>query len=468
VKYEWDFNNNGVFELDGGSEPLLSHPLTKSEKGTLNVRVTDSDGLSATASAGFTAYEEWIHSYGGSSFETLSDIAYDNQGAIYFLGDTSSFGSTTIQMLCRLDLSGAVVWARGWEGGQLAAAVALGLMSDGRIVTCGFVRGGSFNQQSLYIQTWSPDGELLTSRFLDNDDQFFPDAMRVRGSAAFIAGGLGAGDNVALMRYGLDDGSIKIFAFSHPVVDFFGVSDLVVRNELNGNSIYVAGDYTVGTTRQALVAEYGYSIVSGNLQLSDAWALGSHTHATSLVVAGTVIPEVVVAGLVDLPDVGPQSFISSIKAGSPIQSVWNTGQHGFIANGIVSRPGGGFCLCSGSGIDAYIHEYSASGANELAMHLFDDSLNFDISNNLENLANVGVLAGGRCVDAESLAFEAAPGAAEALSQTWLPATFEAVAVPSLSSIDLPGIVTPISGLVLDSGGGDHDALLFNRRVPAAP
>ena len=50
ARYEWDFDNNGVYETDGGTASALSHVFPVNGAFTVGLRVTDNTGASATTS----------------------------------------------------------------------------------------------------------------------------------------------------------------------------------------------------------------------------------------------------------------------------------------------------------------------------------------------------------------------------------------------------------------------------------
>jgi hypothetical protein len=464
VKYEWDLNNNGIFETSSGADPILEQERDSGAFGRIAVRVTDDDGLSATASQGYTLFEEWIHSYGGPSFDRIHDVAYDQQGAIYLLASTSSFGLSNDQLLARLDLSGAVVWARGWDGGHGGLTAGLGFIGDGRIVCSGTINAETGNGQSAYVQTWSPEGELISSRFFDSLPQYFPADMLVSGATAYIAGVTGGFAQMTLVRFGLDDNSVKIAAIAHPSVSFFQVEDMALRHGFSNTEIHVAGSYHVGTDSQAFVASFGDSQFSGSLAWSSASALGPYSRAHALSLRGSVLTEFVVAGSVFVEGSGTQAFISSLEAGSPVQSIWNTTTVTSDAAGLLVRPDGGFCMTGTNSGDTFLYEFSSTGVNELALELRDGFQDTSFYSHLESLGNFGMLTAGECSHADTLDFSAAPGLPLVLTQTWLPATFDPVTIGPLTTIDLPGTVTSLTDIVVDSGAGDRDGLVLTRRM----
>ena len=48
AKYEWDFDGNGTYETNGGSNPPISHTYATPGTYTVGLRVTDNGGKTAT------------------------------------------------------------------------------------------------------------------------------------------------------------------------------------------------------------------------------------------------------------------------------------------------------------------------------------------------------------------------------------------------------------------------------------
>jgi PKD repeat protein len=87
--YAWDFDGGKTYGTDGGESPALSHTFSTPGTYTVDLRVTDSEGLTATTSqmitvaAALPAYEQAVESestlahfwpMGESSGETLADV----------------------------------------------------------------------------------------------------------------------------------------------------------------------------------------------------------------------------------------------------------------------------------------------------------------------------------------------------------------------------------------------------------
>ncbi|MEP0815335.1 MAG: PKD domain-containing protein [bacterium] len=69
TKYEWDWENNGSYDLDSLTDPTVLHIYTKSGLYKCKLRVTDNDGMQSTATIDVSVYgwiKEFIE-YGGTT-----------------------------------------------------------------------------------------------------------------------------------------------------------------------------------------------------------------------------------------------------------------------------------------------------------------------------------------------------------------------------------------------------------------
>ena len=81
VEYEWDFFNDGTFELSTGATPTVQYAYGQIGTHTATVRVTDDDSFTDTASIEITLESGW------DSSTTLLEIAIDSKASIETFGD---------------------------------------------------------------------------------------------------------------------------------------------------------------------------------------------------------------------------------------------------------------------------------------------------------------------------------------------------------------------------------------------
>jgi hypothetical protein len=132
VEYQWELNGNGVYETNTGSTPTLTTSFAKPGEYTVSVRVIDSAGASASASAtivvrsagyaatilatpGLTHYYRLdetagptIHDLKGSANGTIAGGEFDLEGAISGETDTAlGFNGSSDSGAIPLNLSGS-------------------------------------------------------------------------------------------------------------------------------------------------------------------------------------------------------------------------------------------------------------------------------------------------------------------------------------------------------------------------
>ena len=187
VHYEWDVDGDGTFETDGGATPTLDTIYNANGVILPAVRVTDSQGISAESMAQVIVLSGWQHSYGRASLDQVEDIAVDQSGAVYTVGRVQEpeMGGTFSLQLTRLDLTGAVVWARSWDSPADDYGHTLALDADGNLVVAGQTSTGNTD---CILQKWSPDGTLLWSKTFGGGNADTAVSIAVDGSEIYLGG----------------------------------------------------------------------------------------------------------------------------------------------------------------------------------------------------------------------------------------------------------------------------------------
>ena len=79
VKYEWDLDGNGTYETNGGSSPTVQKTWTTPYSGIIGLKVTDSNGLSSTATVNAQVFvvDLWPENYIKVSEKRISTFVYE-------------------------------------------------------------------------------------------------------------------------------------------------------------------------------------------------------------------------------------------------------------------------------------------------------------------------------------------------------------------------------------------------------
>lgn len=118
VKYEWDPNGDGTFELDTGTTSSINYLYSTIGIYNSAVRVTDDDGGVSVASVPVTVnYTTWATTWGSTGTEIAQAVEVSPSGYIFQVGFTDSYESgTTAASIIRYDDTGALIWAKTWGG----------------------------------------------------------------------------------------------------------------------------------------------------------------------------------------------------------------------------------------------------------------------------------------------------------------------------------------------------------------
>ncbi len=80
IKYEWDFNNDGVYDFDSGNDPSISHIFARKGLDFYKVRVTDNDYATATALGAVTINSGWSTATVSSGYGYVYNISASTTG----------------------------------------------------------------------------------------------------------------------------------------------------------------------------------------------------------------------------------------------------------------------------------------------------------------------------------------------------------------------------------------------------
>ena len=197
VKYEWDWNNDGIFDETG---PDVYHTFDSAGPYTVQFRVTDNDGLTDTLDTALSfsvdEIKGWAKTWGGpfvgadGSSDQARYVSLDSSGNIFVAGQ---FQGTNVDMdpstpgsdlhssiggldafLIKFDSCGAFLWARTWGGPSDEASWTVVADSQGNAVVMGSFAGtvdfdpsagsnvhSSVGEGDCFVSKFGPDGDFL-------------------------------------------------------------------------------------------------------------------------------------------------------------------------------------------------------------------------------------------------------------------------------------------------------------------
>ena len=101
----------------------------------------------------------WIHD------EEATDIALDKDGNIYIVGDTSSFGAGDMDaFIAKFDSSGGLIWDRIWGGSSDDWGYGVSVDEDGNVYIVGSTTSFGAGANDAFIAKFSSNGDLIWDR----------------------------------------------------------------------------------------------------------------------------------------------------------------------------------------------------------------------------------------------------------------------------------------------------------------
>jgi hypothetical protein len=119
VKYQWDLDGDGLFELDTDTTPSVQHEFALSGTYHPAVHVTDNDGLQDTASTDIlVSNSTWTHTWGSTGNDKATAVSLGILASVYVVGNSDGFkdGSSECPTICKFTPDGVLGWAKSWIG----------------------------------------------------------------------------------------------------------------------------------------------------------------------------------------------------------------------------------------------------------------------------------------------------------------------------------------------------------------
>jgi PKD repeat protein len=210
--YEWDFDGNGTFNEPGAEQGAQgsSVALFTYESGTshsVQLRVTDNDGLTDTAALPLAIRSQWLHTIGRDRDDKYQAIAVDQSDNIFAAGYTIDEDPATVSLLLtKWSSEGELKWGRTWSlPGGYSVGLDMALDETDAPVICGWYQStppATINYDGILMK-WTPDGELAWARVYAGTGNDFFNSLCVDGTDIYIAAvtnSLGSNDDALVLR----------------------------------------------------------------------------------------------------------------------------------------------------------------------------------------------------------------------------------------------------------------------------
>lgn len=465
ASYDWDINGDGIYDqLDAGNKIFLNMSSAMALK--VSLRVTDNEGVSAVTTTTVSGFEEWVHSWGGSAIDGLLDCAYDGADGLYFGGVTGSFGAGNRDMLLlKYNLAGSLVWARTWGTALDETGTSVALDGNGDIILAGW----SLNGQAAEVVKFSPGGSVLWAQGYNDGSFATPVVTSVSawGSDIYVGGYFRSfsapyyAERGMLLKFS-GDGTLQWARDFKPAGDC-RINAIKVRSVLFGSpSIYAAGV-------SASDMFYLHASTDGNLLLAKTWGgVQPDEEAFDINVYGFSLLEVWLAGE-ELTGGQYSGLLLQYAGGTPVCKAWSGGGTDDSLNSLVRLGDGSFFLSGSTNSfsaagDGLLLGFSSGAVLQQGARLHDSSAACNLEGSLELLSGVALAGCGDCGKAANSGWSSANGTLSGRSYTWQTASGDFDTLDTTYVSDPGGASGTPGSAVLDSGGGDVDALAFVRKT----
>lgn len=188
-----------------------------------------------------------IHTWGGSSTDIGNAVATDSAGNIYIAGSTTSFGAGGQDvLLLKYDSSGNLIWAKTWGGPNNDSGNAVLVGNDGSVYVVGQTQSYGAGWYDVLVLKFDSFGTLQWSRTWGGGsfDVGYDLSFDQSGNLAIVAESYSFGNSIVLLTLSSDGNLISATAWKGSATYDSGYSITV---DSDGNEIITgtSWDYSV-------------------------------------------------------------------------------------------------------------------------------------------------------------------------------------------------------------------------------
>jgi len=461
-RFEWDWDNDGVFEDDTGATDTASHTYAAAGEHTATVRVSNTYGESATASATLEAIQPWEHSWGLGGTEYVYGAAADDAGGLYFVGNTYHEATLLDVLVLKYDVAGNCIWAKTWAGaGDENAHGAV--WADGGLYVTGYTTSYGAGDADVLLQRWDASGNLeWTGTWGDGGMDISYGIARV-GSALYCAGQTCSfshpnGDGL-LIKYGTDGTVQWARSVGGTDQDSFVDLEAIWHPFSDSTDIHLVGDtysYSGGANKAILYASF-----TGEAALVDLYAWNDSTTASGTAISayGAFDTEVYIlgqnsSGQIILTELGTSTGLAN--------KLWDIS--GFTYGYDILRINDSLEVCGADGFlstDGVLVNFTLDGAIQGA-ETWDIGVDQAAFYYLQAFPGSGLLLCGPGGHAAGGSWSLASGTLADATGVWCEVPPQTIYTPGGATASPTLAPGDLTGGVLDTGGGSHDALIIAR------
>lgn len=167
ANYEWDLDNDGVFEVSGPDQMEVPVQFMLPGSYPVALRLTDDEGLQGNNSNDVLVLEGWQHTIGGLQADSFAQAISDGQGGVLACGkiSTGSEPADVDMLLANFGPDGELFWVRSLDIGYVEEGTGLAINGQGTIMLVGRGVNSTFNTDYAIVTRWNLMGDLLSSKF---------------------------------------------------------------------------------------------------------------------------------------------------------------------------------------------------------------------------------------------------------------------------------------------------------------
>ena len=141
--------------------------------------------------------------WGGADYEFARGVAVDQDGNIYVVGDTDSFGVGIEAFILKYNAAGSLMWQKTWGGADDDYAFSVAVDQDGNIYVVGVTYSFGPNNDA-FILKYNAAGSLMWQKTWGGDDWDAAFSVAVDGANIYVAGGtysFGLSSDAFILKY---------------------------------------------------------------------------------------------------------------------------------------------------------------------------------------------------------------------------------------------------------------------------
>ncbi|MCD6283313.1 PKD domain-containing protein [bacterium] len=163
LTYAWDFGGGATPDTSSETSPTVT--LADAGEYSAFLTVTNAYGeASFPFSLIVSERDMWAHTWGGERADSAEALAIDEDGNIYVVGETESFGAGKDDVLVlKYSPAGEVLWAKTWGTPNTNHVAGCALLDSGLLVV-GYAYGIGEGADDLFFLKYDLDGNLLWAR----------------------------------------------------------------------------------------------------------------------------------------------------------------------------------------------------------------------------------------------------------------------------------------------------------------